>query len=546
MSKILCYPILILSLILAVSPLYAQNDPDIPADIKWGPEMKEPGNSMITKIIGTTPKGFYTLREKTGGGLGDNGTTKIRLEYYNNDMKIMKSNEIALKYKSKKMSFEDVFFLNGKIYLFSSFHNEAKKKNYLFMQEVSIRSLAPRKNLKLLAEMDTRNKKRGIFDNHISRDSSKILIYNQLPYKKKQPERFALRVYDNEFNELWNRDISLPYNDEKFSIEEYQVDNNGNVFLLGVIYEDKSRVRRNGRPTYEYTILTYTEDGEDAQEYKIRLDQEFLTDMTFRVADNGDLVCSGFYSERGTYSVKGTCFFRIDTESKEIYNLNLKEFDFDFITEYLSDKKKEKLKNAERKGNKKKAPELYRYSLDKLILRSDGGALLIAEQYFVQIRDNFDRFNPAFGGFDPYWNGVRNQDYLYNYNDIIIVNIRPDGEIEWTGRIPKRQVTVNDGGYFSSYAMSIIRDKIYFVYNDNGRNFEEANSDRIYSYNGKYSVIALTELNRDGSMITYPLFSNAEAEIITRPKICKQIGKKDMVIYGERGRKYKFASLQFN
>ena len=101
--------------------------------------------------------------------------------------------------------------------------------------------------------------------------------------------------------------------------------------------------------------------------------------------------------------------------------------------------------------------------MDQLILRNDGGALLIAEQYFVQEEYDRNQF------YDPYYSNYYNRnyndiDYVYNYNDIIVVNIRPDGEIEWTARIPKRQVTTNDGGYYSSYAMSIVRSKIYFVF----------------------------------------------------------------------------------
>jgi len=144
--------------------------------------------------------------------------------------------------------------------------------------------------------------------------------------------------------------------------------------------------------------------------------------------------------------------------------------------------------------------------------------------------------------------GNHTYDFFYNYNDIIVVNIRPNGEIEWATRIPKRQATVNDGGYYSSYAMSIIRDKIYFIFNDNARNLMPSKKGRrdLYSYDGKNSVITLAELRKDGSLQNYLLYNNRDAEIITRPKICKQVGKKEMVVYGELGRKFKFASLQFN
>jgi len=403
--------------------------------------------------------------------------------------------------------------------------------------------MKPESKLTFIGEIDTRNKyQEGSFNFHISRDSSKVLVYNQLPYKQNNPERFALRIFDNELQELWSKDIRLPYDDNQFVLEDYQVDNDGNVYLLGVLYSDNSLVRRRGNPNYKYVILAYNKSGEELTKYKIDLNEKFITDLTFRVADNGELICSGFYSEKGTYSVKGTYFFRVDPKEKRIFNKNAKEFNFDFRTEYVSEKKKGKLKNRERKGDVKKAAELYSYSLDHLILRNDGGALLIAEQYFVEEQvDNYYGY-----GYSTFNNNNVRYDYYYNYNDIIVVNIDPNGEVEWTARIPKRQETRNDGGYFSSYAMSIVRDKIYFIYNDNAKNFNpDKKSNRFYNYNGSNSIIALTSVHQDGEVNTAPLFENMDANIITRPKICRQTGKKEMVIFGERGRRSRFGKLRF-
>ncbi|GJM34157.1 MAG: hypothetical protein DHS20C18_31580 [Saprospiraceae bacterium] len=504
----------------------------LPAEISWGEELKEPTGSSLSKIIAAGSYGFYALRLKT---------TKITnedqafVEFYNSDMKLKRSQKLDLKYKGKKRDFEDMVMVGGSIYLLTSFNNEAKKKNYLFLQKLSDR-LIPSRELELIGEIDTRNKYReGGFDLILSRDSSKVLVYNQLPYQRNEPERFTLRVFNNQFESMWTKDIALPYSDDHFSVEEYQVDKEGNVYLLGVHFQDKYRVRRQGKPTYTYSVLAYTNAGADFEEYRIDLTDKFVTDLTFRVADDGNLICSGFYSDKGTYSIKGTYFFRLDAKSKEVYNVNLKPFDFEFLTEYMSQGQKNRAQRAEESGNANRSTELYRYALNDLILRSDGGAVLVAEQYYIYERSYRD------------YTGAIYSDYFYNYNDIIVVNIRPNGEIEWATRIPKRQETLNDGGYFSSYAMAIVRDKIYFIYNDNARNFgqENENRRRLYNFNGRYSVVALAEIRIDGSLSTFPLFTNRDADILTRPKICKQTGSRRMMVYGERGRQYRFANLKF-
>ncbi len=527
---------------------FSQSD-NIPAKINWGSEQGEISKSFISKVI---PAGefFYAIRRKTKSGM-ISGSKKVYIEKYNSKMKLVKSQEIALKYKNKALDFEDMVILNQNLFLLTSFNNKAKKKNYLFSQMINMRSLTASKKLTKIGEIETLGiNRKGSFGIHISRDSSKVLIFNDLPYKKGKPERFSLKIYSDGFEPLWNRDINLPYNDDKFSVEEYRIDNEGNVYLLGVIYQDRSRSRRQGKPNYQYTILAYTESGEELQQYKIGFQDKFITDLTFRVANDGNLVCSGFYSSIGNYSIKGTYFFRLNPITKEVYNRNLKEFDFDFLTEFMSERRKKKAKKAEEQGNTRKQAELFSYSLDNLVLRNDGGALLIAEQYFVQRVEESNYYGSRPGFYSPSGRFYNNSRYIeknhYNYNDIIIVNIQPNGEIEWTARIPKRQETVDDGGYYSSYAMSIVRDRIFFVFNDNAKNFrEKKRPNTVYNYNGSNSIIALAEVTRDGSVNTYPLFRNREAGTLTRPKICKQSGRNRMIIFGEKGRRYRFASLDF-
>ncbi|MEM8527917.1 MAG: hypothetical protein AAGG68_24970 [Bacteroidota bacterium] len=528
------YIVIFLLFFSSISTILAQSEvSELPGDIEWGEELKQPTGTILSKTIAYNKSGMYALRVKD---ITDEDRARVYIERYDRDLRLKKAQEIELKYKKKDRKFEDVIYHGGQLYLLTSFHNQAKKKNYLFKQKISNERLQiSDRDIEMIGQLDTRNILRdGGFDLVQSRDTSKLMVYHQLPYKKGEPENFKLRVFDESFSELWSKDISLPYNNEIFSVEEYRVDNQGNVYLLGVLYQDRARTRRNGLPNYQYIILTYTKDGSQANEYKIKLRDKFITDLTFRPDGKGNLVCSGFYSERGTYSIKGTYFFRINTETKEIFNENSKAFDFEFLTEFLSENKKRRAKDAERSGNTRRQAELYSFSLDELILRSDGGALLIGEQYYV-----YEDF------YQDFRTGFNRRDYYYHYNDIIIVNIRPTGEIEWATRIPKRQVTRNDGGYYSSYAMSIVRDKIYFVFNDNNRNFSD-NRDRLYNFNGRNSIVSIVEVNKNGGWTIAPLFPNRDVNLITRPKVCKQVGRKKMLVYGEWGRSFRLAHLEFN
>ena len=541
-----------------------KNDPRIAANVKWSPDLQEPSNADIKKIIATEAGGFYALRERQGGVLSNTTATKPILEFYNANMKLVRSKELDLDIKGKARFVKDVVMLDRRLWVLSYFYNEKHEKTYLFAQEISKSTFNLGKDLIKIAEQDQKNQdKSDVFTVATSRDSSKIVIFNRQPNENKQQE-FSLTVFDSDFKELWSKEAKLPYSRKNFSIEDYQLDNQGNVYLLGIIYtEGSNRLERRGKATYQYDVVAYRQDDTrtEAYEYKIDMKDRFISDLSFKIADDGDLVCAGFYSDKGAKSVKGSCFFKINPKTHDKTSISSRPFDFQFMTTNLSERNKERAKIAMEKGDKEAEPELYDYSIDKLITRSDGGVIMIAEQYFIDERlrnnNNFGYgnwgspfYNPyAYSSiYDPYGNrnGYNRQpDYYFNYNDIIIVNIQPDGEIAWSARIPKRQTSVNDFGMYSSYGMSIVADKLYFVYNDDPKNLDPKTKRIATETPDKYSVVTIAEVNRDGQVRRSPLFQNKDNGVVVRPKISKQVGRRDLAIYGESGRRYKFGVLTF-
>ena len=541
-----------------------KNDPRIAANVKWSPDLEEPSNADIKKIIATEAGGFYALRERQGGLLSNTTATKPILEFYNANMKLVRSKELDLDIKGKARFVKDVVMLDRRLWVLSYFYNEKHEKTYLFAQEISKSTFNLGKDLIKVAEQDDKNREKSdVFTVVTSRDSSKIVVFNRQPNENKQQE-FSLTVFDSEFKELWSKEAKLPYSKKNFSIEDYQLDNQGNVYLLGIIYtEGSNRLERRGKATYQYDVVAYRRDNAmaEAYEYKIDMKDRFISDLSFKIADDGDLICAGFYSDKGAKSLKGSCFFKINPKTHDRTSISSRPFDFQFMTTNLSERNKERAKIAMEKGDKEAEPELYDYSIDKLITRSDGGVIMIAEQYFIDERlrnnNNFGYgnwgspfYNPyAYSSiYDPYGyrNGNNRQpDYYFNYNDIIVVNIQPDGEIAWSARIPKRQTSVNDFGMYSSYGMSIVADKLYFVYNDDPKNLDPKAKKIATETPDKYSVLTIAEVNRDGQVRRSPLFQNKENGVVMRPKISKQVGRRDLAIYGENGRRYKFGVLTF-
>jgi hypothetical protein len=514
--------------------------------------------------VATEGGGFYAFRERQGG-VFDKTKVKPLIEYYNADMKLVRSRELDLEVKGKARFIKDVVMLDRRLWVLSYFYNEKHEKTYLFAQEINKSSFNLSKDMVKIAEQDQKNDaKEDVFTVAMSRDSSKLVVFNRQPNANRQQE-FSLAVFNSAFEELWSKEAKLPYSRKNFGVDEYQIDNQGNVYLLGIIYtEGSARLERHGKATYQYDIVAYRRDDSttDSHEYKVDMKDRFVSDLSFKIADDGDLICAGFYSDKGAKSVKGACFFKINPKTHDQTSISSRPFDFQFMTVNLSEKNKERAKAALERGDKGAEPELFDYSIDKLITRSDGGVIMVAEQYFIdeRMRNNYNNYGyGGYGGwgnsafyspyssyYDPYnrYNN-RQPDYYFNYNDIIVVNIQPDGEIAWSARIPKRQTSINDFGQYSSYGMSIVADKLYFVYNDDPKNLDPRAKKIATETPDKYSVVTVAEVDRNGVVKRSPLFQNKEKGVVVRPKLSKQVGRREMAIYGESGRRYKFGVLSF-
>jgi hypothetical protein len=503
----------------------AQAEPDV--TLAWQPVLNTPSRTTLTRLFGWDTDGFYACRQKQGGS--EKSRQKIYLEKYSESGKLEKSREISLRHRGKNRKLEEFVYVNNKVYLFTTYHNLKDRKNYLFAQEVLPRSFTLSRKLSRVGELQTSSAhEEGDFQFTFSRDSQYLLAYGQHPLKKNEQEQFSLTVLDTSMTIVWEKTVSLPYPNRNFSIEECRVSPSGEVFVLGVLFEDFSTSRRQGSPNYQYRLLHYSESGNTVEEYAIGLDRLFITDLTFRINRDKYLICAGFYSEKNSYSIKGVCYVRINLERKDIEGIATRPFDFDFLTQHHSPNQRRKAEEAEQEGNVRKQPELYNYDLNELILRNDGGAVLIAEQFFVDRQEYWD-----------WWTGQRIIEFYYNYNDIILANIRPDGSIQWTARIPKQQVSLNDNGFYSSYARAIARDRLLFVFND------ERGSGRRGRLNSGNSNLVMAEVQLDGKVNTFLLEDNRGNPVIPRPKSCRQVSRNRMIITGEYGRNFRIGSLYF-
>jgi hypothetical protein len=205
--------------------------------------------------------------------------------------------------------------------------------------------------------------------------------------------------------------------------------------------------------------------------HNITSKNKFFRDMRMGVTQKSEIICTGFYSNDGTYSVAGTYYLRFDKELGSVLNESYNDFTLDFLTQNLD---KKDAKKAVERAKKGKGNEAFAFSLNDLLIRKDGSVTLVGENMkSLTVKSiNHPQPNSKTG---PYMKTTSTSKY-YSYKDIIAVHLSPEGELEWAEKIAKKQSTSRDFGYFSSYALANDQDKLYFIFNDNSKNLH---------YNGK-------------------------------------------------------------
>jgi hypothetical protein len=503
-------------------------------DIISGEEIKESRSSNLESIIGYDETGIYVLKTE-GGGMFSSEASFI--EHFDNKMNQTKSEEVIITDKrGDERFFESFVYMSNTIYLFSS--TEDKKSDFveLYAQTVNKKTLRPNNDARKIAKIDYSQKGNNSFGDfafEISKDESKILIHYLLPAKKKEKEKIALIVMDKDLNLVWEKKCTLPYSEDLFEDERYKIDNEGNAYILGLVYKEKAVSKRKGKPNFKYQLISYKSNGTVYNEYPIELPGKFITDMQIAINDKNDIICAGFYSNVGTFSVNGSYYMYIDGQNGDISRKNFKEFDIDFITQNMTEREAERTKKKEKKG---KDVELYEYDLDDLVIRDDGGVILIGEQFFINV------FTTTYTNSNGSTSTTTT--YHYYYNDIVVININPDGKIDWAKKIPKYQESINDGGTYSSYALGFLDDKLFFLFNDNPKNLTNTGDGKLKNYNpNRESIVALVVMENDGNFKKEALYKMKRSDILIRPKLSQQVTDSEMILFGKKGKMQQFTKL---
>lgn len=289
------------------------------------------------------------------------------------------------------------------------------------------------KEREVIAELKNEKQHRTDLNYVTSVNKKKLLCYKILNTQGR-PETILYYLFDQAQGFESSGEITLPFTDDEIRINQIQVSNQGTVFLLGKHY---SSGHTQDPDSYTFRLFRHEPGNPSLEAAEISSGEAYITDLSFRIDRDENLFLAGFYSNTRVDAIAGTVFQRLSPDLQTEVQ-STQKFSEEFMSKFLSARQIER------------GRELKNFYLDNIIMRSDGGVLLVAEKFYVSYNSYID----------VYGNWIDNK--VYHYDEIIVNSVAADGSLEWSAVAPKTQSSENRE--FLSYNDVVSGASLYLIY----------------------------------------------------------------------------------
>lgn len=515
---------------------------------EWGPDRKVNSQSSVNELIGQDDKYIY-FESSIAKSLGIAyiiGTPHI--DKYSKSLEYIESVKTDLGKDLGKAVIKAYLFRDKKINLIVVDTDKKEKTKKTYLIPVDMNTLLPELSKKILLASTTFEKLRE------SEKIATVVSQNEQFYAviiEQEPDdetksSSKILMFDNENNKILETEV----NEESlgatgfFIPELYQINNEGNFLVFGDKitkatrgdwYSNKRTERKEAFriAKRQKNLIYFSKDKTESQKIPLDLEIEdvYVSQFSFETKQSGNIVCTGLYNANEEKGTKGVFYLEIDVVNNHVINRKTKEFEEAFITQFWSERE---IKKAEKNKKKKdQDPVFYNYKISEILHKDNGEMVMVAEQYYVRVVTRTSR--------DANGNMTTTTTYYYYYNDIIVVDFKPSGEVKWMKKIPKHQISTNDGGWKSSFYAYVSGDNLHFIFNDHVENIMSRDNEipKLFNpHNMKKGACVFLTMDNNGKMTSEILLNNKEQGTVAIPKMCQRMDDKSHMIYCDRGKKF--------
>ncbi len=287
------------------------------------------------------------------------------------------------------------------------------------------------------------------FDRSSDLDKIKVIAsvhnvrYGFIQNEKKKDGTQTLHciVTDADLNVMRNIKFDVPYPEKNFYYENWLLSDEGDFVVEGS-YNSRDN-NPNRRRWDAFKLFVSTREAMDAKEYAINNSEIELSGSNIAYdALKNKLVLAGFYNEKN--SVKsGIVYATLGLSATDSLHI---------MRQPIAESTQAKMFSGESSGRSE--ADIDNLTVEKIVLRNDGGAVLVTEASYISDYSYYDYFTQSY---------IRNSEY--HFENVIVLSVNAYGTIDWDAILRKDQVSTNDNGRYSSFCIAQTDDKINVVYN---------------------------------------------------------------------------------
>jgi hypothetical protein len=464
---------------------------------------EEPGFGYI-KVIGQDKGGYFILLSNLSHNMeGDRvgfKNRKYKLAYY--DTQLKKKWVKPIDPPGDNSQIEGVVFFNSRVMVVNaSFFSRESRLSYSIYfigadgnqghEKTNIVSFAP-----------------------VTADYSKTKIVLSL---KRNLAALVVRELANDYTQSWYCaviDTSLQLVSTRSAYIEIHARNSGMTafalsdsghFAMLFYNSEKIKAMSSKRKTDYFLYCTSTQDTV-FREYQV-LPGKSITGIGLAMDNvNGRLVVAGFFTGEENFASGGTLYGTLDLAKGGELNI---------IARRIEEQDRMRLKGERILDG---GYGVSGYPIERMVLRSDGGAVIIAEAAYTTDFSFYDSFTQSF---------TRRTEF--HFENIVVISLGPDGTAEWNAIVEKDQVSYDDDGVFSSFASLLLSDRLVMIYNED------------ISRRGK---VFSASINRQGQLERPAPMTQTDG-LLLLPRSGKQIAENELLVPAYRKKDLYLAKFAF-
>lgn len=351
----------------------------------------------------------------------------------------------------------------------------------------------------------------------VDKEEKGFIICINYPVSIEYNQKLKITAFNSDLSQKWRKTVTFPNKEKQFIFTDWRYDGGNKVFFLSrhIIDMYQADMEFASIDQNKYFLWGYDNQADKLKEIELSLNKRFIHKITIE-QDENRWVVAGIYANDKYFHSDGVFNLLLDSTwnvvSHTIHNLTVEENQN--YAQYSDPK-------STRKG-------IDDIQIKNIVPMKNGEFAVIGEEFYKEIEDPIDgRMSTS------------NFTEVLHYQNISIFWFEKSGEFKGLYCIPKNQISTNDNGTYSSYAMATNNEEVFLFFNDHPKNMSP---DKSYGMNPKplsefrKMYLKCVQINSKGILKANPVTSSSRKARI-RPKNGSQLLDQSTYFLIQKGKK---------